>query len=81
MFFLFIFSSLPFDLSWCEPPGIPDQVPQDSDLIQVQLITRHGARTPLHLFPNFDYKWQCNETETQLYSFNENMHIHVKKIE
>lgn len=61
---LFFFSAgFSFDIHWCEPPlpeyeGIPN-----ADLVQVQIITRHGARTPLHISKNFSNLWICNETE------------------
>jgi acid phosphatase len=71
-FFAFLLSPvLPFDAGYCEPPYPPYQPRTDADLIQVQLITRHGARTPLHISTAFANVWECYSTE--LAAFNSSL--------
>ena len=60
LFFIFISS---FDDSWCEPPLLNYPMRNDADLIMVQILTRHGARTPLHQSAKYPHVWQCNNTE------------------
>jgi acid phosphatase len=70
--------ALSFDPSYCEPPYPPYKPRTDADLIQVQVITRHGARTPLHVPNAFSNIWKCANTE--LSSFNTSLshavHVH-----
>lgn len=33
----------------------------------VQVLTRHGARTPLHITKSIPHIWECNQTEFQLF--------------
>ena len=47
----------------CEPK-IEKYTPRDdADLIQVHIISRHGARTPLHLSSNVSNIWSCSNVE------------------
>lgn len=60
MFFLFFTS---FDSHNCMPK-ITEYLPRtDADLIQVQVVTRHGARTPLHLSKEISNIWECQNSE------------------
>ena len=71
--------SISFDLSWCEP-NLKPHVPVDrADLVMVQLVTRHGARTPLHTTPHLPHVWRCNCTEFQLHYDAEShpLRVHV----
>jgi acid phosphatase len=51
----------------------------NSDLLMVQVVTRHGARTPLHITPTIPYIWRCNHTEFNLYhdATSNPTHVHV----
>lgn len=60
--FFFIFVSS-FNDSWCEPPLLDYPMRKDADLLMVQILTRHGARTPLHQSFKYPHVWQCNNTE------------------
>ncbi|EAX99192.1 Histidine acid phosphatase family protein [Trichomonas vaginalis G3] len=65
------------DESFCEPSFEPF-IPVDADLIQVQVITRHGARTPLHKQPGNTDIWQCSNSEHKSYSEDSSgANIHV----
>lgn len=79
LFFVFFSFSVSFDKYWCEPPLGKYRVREDADLIQVQLITRHGARTPLHISPAFSNIWQCNYTELKHFNNGSPMNIHVSQ--
>ncbi|KAK8870533.1 2-phosphoxylose phosphatase 1 [Tritrichomonas musculus] len=72
LFFFFIFTSA-FDDSWCEPPYLDYPMRNDADLVMVQILTRHGARTPLHQSLKYPHVWQCNNTE---YFSQSNINIH-----
>jgi len=37
---------------------------KDAELIKVQVITRHGDRTPLVTLDNFDEKWECDDARS-----------------
>ena len=68
-----------FDKTWCEPELKPHAPVGDADLVMVQLVTRHGARTPLHTTTRIDHVWKCNCTEYQLF-YNSESHpvkVHV----
>lgn len=77
--FVLFSTSVSFNKSWCEPPLRKYRIRDDADLIQVQLITRHGARTPLHISPAFSNIWQCNYTEIKHYDIGNPMNIHVSQ--
>ena len=71
MFFLFFSCSFSFNRYWCEPPHWEYKPLQNADILQVQVLTRHGARTPLHS-PNNDINvWKCNNTEFKQFEFPE----------
>ena len=76
-FFIKIINS--FDINWCEPPLLSYEPILNADLIQVQLITRHGARTPLHISKFKSNIWRCNETEINSIDskLSRPSHIHV----
>lgn len=63
MMILFAVFSASFDETWCNPPHMQFVDVAGADLIQVQVITRHGARTPLHISNNYNQIWMCNNTE------------------
>jgi acid phosphatase len=52
---------------------------KNSDLLMVQVVTRHGARTPLHVTERIPYIWRCNHTEFNLYhdAASNPTHVHV----
>jgi acid phosphatase len=77
LFALFLPPALPFDPSSCEPPYPPYRPRTDADLIQVQLITRHGARTPLHVPKAFSNIWQCYNTELSSFNSSFSHPVHV----
>lgn len=58
---LFLFS-LCFGKYNCEPKITKYMQREDADLIQVQVVSRHGARTPLHLGKETN-AWTCTNTE------------------
>ena len=63
-FFLFFLQfSFSFGEENCNPPYPPYEPIKNADLIQVQIITRHGARVPLHLPKTFSNVWECRNTE------------------
>lgn len=81
IFLIFVFS---FDEYWCEPPLLEYPERTGSDLIMVQILTRHGARTPLHQSILYPHVWQCNNTEFVMkshhpHSTNNPLHIHVSQ--
>ena len=63
----------------CEPKLEKYIFRDDADLIQVHIISRHGARTPLHLASNVSNIWSCSNTEQMsIYDNNkESMKINV----
>lgn len=61
--FFFISFVKSFDNSYCQPPYPPYKPNIDADLVQVQVLTRHGARTPLHLSKNYSNRWTCKYNE------------------
>lgn len=66
-----------FDNSYCEPP-YPSYTPRtDADLIQVQIISRHGARTPLHVPKAFSNIWTCKHTEFASFDAPTGHSLHV----
>lgn len=69
--------SLQFDKSFCEPPYPPYKPANDADLIQVQILSRHGARTPLHVPKNLSNIWICLNTEQASYDTNHTHTIHI----
>lgn len=64
--FYWILSSS-FDSSFCEP-SFESFLHVDADLIQVQVITRHGARTPLHRANDNQDIWRCLNSERRSYA-------------
>ena len=68
IFFFFFIKS--FNKLWCEPELFNYKPLEDSDIILLQVITRHGARTPLHLSQVTDHLWKCNNTEYLLFKEN-----------
>lgn len=63
MLLIFPFIIFSFDQSFCEPKIKKYKSRKDADLIQVQLLTRHGARTPLHTSKTLKNIWTCSHTE------------------
>jgi hypothetical protein len=59
---MLILFSLCFGKYNCEPKIAKYVQREDSDLIQVQIVSRHGARTPLHVGKGTDV-WTCTNTE------------------
>ena len=71
------FFILAFDKYWCEPPLLKNEPIPNYDLIQVHVITRHGARTPLHISKTLNQKWICNNTEFQALTQNKSNPSHI----
>lgn len=77
MFFFFLIFIQSFDPSYCETP-FPEYVTiKNADLLQVQLITRHGARTPLHISKTLSNRWSCSHTELRSINNETGSPIHV----
>ncbi|EAY04936.1 Histidine acid phosphatase family protein [Trichomonas vaginalis G3] len=75
----FLTGATAFDYSYCAP-NYPSYKPnQEADLIQVQLLTRHGARTPLHLSKNYSNHWKCmyDDMRSAGNDFLQPYHVHV----
>jgi acid phosphatase len=68
LFSLIISLALSFNYSWCEPLLIDYSPLPGCDLLMVQVVTRHGARTPLHVSRRLPHMWHCNLTEFHLFS-------------
>lgn len=81
MFLCFFYIALSFDNFYCEP-FLPKYniVGNNSDLVQVHIITRHGARTPLHISKKFNNQWVCKNTELISFepSFKNSLHVSVQ---
>ncbi|OHS98336.1 histidine acid phosphatase [Tritrichomonas foetus] len=75
LFLSFFVSS--FDPSYCEPPLLNYQTRNDADLIQVQILTRHGARTPLHTSKTQKNVWTCEHTELKSIEDDVSHPLHV----
>jgi len=74
--FFFPFSRC-FDKYNCEPYIHKYFERTDADLIQVQIVSRHGARTPLHLSPKLSNIWTCSNTELSSQQRNVSNFIHA----
>lgn len=73
----YVFTIILFDSSFCEPQ-IPSYIQvEDYDLIQVQIVSRHGARTPLHLSKSVSNLWECSNTEISSYFNSPPIHVQV----
>ncbi|KAH0788279.1 histidine acid phosphatase [Histomonas meleagridis] len=53
----------------CEPPYPPYEEIESTNLIQVHVITRHGARTSLHIPKNVSNVWKCYNKNLRSYSY------------
>lgn len=68
---------LSFDESFCHPIIAKYRPRTDADLIQVQIISRHGARTPLHKSVRIPNVWECHNSESTSHSHNFSRALHV----
>lgn len=68
-----------FNATWCEPSKWKFSPIPNADLLQIQILTRHGARTPLHGYNQNGTIWKCDNTEYRYYSIPEQspLKIHV----
>lgn len=78
IFFPFLICS--FDQSFCEPKIEKYKARKDADLIQVQLLTRHGARTPLHSSKTLRNQWTCLHTEISSIASELSRPLHVANV-
>jgi acid phosphatase len=78
MLLLLASSAHSFNASWCEPPATEYAPLSGFDLVMVQIVTRHGARTPLHVARGAAHAWRCNLTELRGFAGGGRAaHVHV----
>lgn len=80
---MFTMNILCFSIYNCEPHIQSYQyISQNYDVIQIHVIIRHGARTPLHIDKHMkDRLWKCSNTELTSYKNEKNygsLSIHNK---
>lgn len=79
LFYLLTLSSFCLNDPLCEPPYLKYKEINDSDLIQVHLISRHGARVSLHKPKNIPSNWTCHNKNIHAYNKNKSnlLNVHV----
>lgn len=75
--FLLILFQVRFNSTWCDPPKWEFEPIPDASLLQIQILTRHGARTPLHAYQQNGTTWKCDNTELRYYSMPEQSPVKV----